>query len=181
MLVDEGGASAAVRSAKIQQALMQLGYEWDDIRRLREMWPDQLIIKGILHPEDAEQAVRLGVDGVLVSNHGERQLDSATASLDALVAIVDHVGDRIPIYLDGGVRTGNDVLKALALGATAVGIGRPYLYGLASGGQKGVRHILEILREEIVRTLTLMGVSNIANLERRQVFSRVGTDTPYRP
>lgn len=166
MLVDERGTGAAVRSARTQQTLMQPGFDWIDLEQLRELWHGPLYVKGILHPDDAERAVSVGADGIVVSNHGGRQLDGAPASLDALVEVVDRLGGRVPVLLDGGVRTGTDVVKALALGATAVGIGRPYVYGLAAAGQAGVAAVLDILREEITRTLALMGLGGIDELDR---------------
>jgi L-lactate dehydrogenase (cytochrome)/(S)-mandelate dehydrogenase len=138
---------------------------WDDLGWIRDQWPGPLLVKGILDPEDAERAVELGVDGIVVSNHGGRQLEHAQASLDALPAVVAAVGDRAEILLDGGVRRGTDVVKAVALGARAVLIGRPYVYGLIVDGQRGVARILEILRSEIDRTMTLMGVGSIGELD----------------
>lgn len=169
MLVDERGTKAAVASARAQQTLLRPDLVWDDFARIRDMWDGPVYLKGVLDADDAQRAVELGADGVLVSNHGGRQLDGAAAALDALPAVVERVGDRVPVFLDGGVRRGSDVVKALALGATAVGIGRPYVYGLAAHGQAGVEHVLEILREEIVRTLTLMGVADVADLDRTHV------------
>ncbi|GAA4482059.1 alpha-hydroxy acid oxidase [Rhodococcus olei] len=166
MLVNERGAAAAVRSARTQQRLMRPDLSWDDLARIRDWWQGPLYIKGILDPDDAETALNLGADGIMVSNHGGRQLDSALAGLEALPGVVDRIGGRIPVYLDGGVRRGSDVVKALALGATAVGIGRPYVYGLAARGEDGAAHVLEIFREEIARTLTLMGVADVAELDR---------------
>lgn len=177
MLVDERGTRAAVDSARAQQTLLRPDLVWDDFARIREMWSGPVYLKGILDADDAQRAVELGADGVLVSNHGGRQLDGAPAALDALPAVVERVGDRVPVLLDGGVRRGSDVVKALALGATAVGIGRPYVYGLAARGQAGVEHVLEIFREEIVRTLTLMGVEDVADLNRSHV-QRVGVTPP---
>lgn len=174
MLVDERGTSAAVESARVQQTLLRPDLVWDDFARIRDMWDGPLVIKGILAADDAERAVNLGADGVMVSNHGGRQLDGALSSLDALPAVVDRVGDRTQVLLDGGIRRGSDVVKALALGATAVGIGRPYVYGLAARGQDGVEHVLEILREEIARTLTLMGVADVADLDRSHVIGPDG-------
>jgi isopentenyl diphosphate isomerase/L-lactate dehydrogenase-like FMN-dependent dehydrogenase len=128
---------------------------------LREAWPRPLGVKGILHPDDARCAVDLGADAVFVSNHGGRQLDAAVASLHALPAVVDAVGERAEVVLDGGVRRGTDVLKALALGARAVMIGRPYLHGLAIGGADGVRDVLAMLRDELDRAMALAGVSDV--------------------
>lgn len=169
MLVDERGTKAAVASARAQQTLLRPDLVWDDFARIRDMWDGPVYLKGVLEADDAERAVRLGADGVLVSNHGGRQLDGAPAALDALPDVVARVGDRVPVLLDGGIRRGSDVVKALALGATAVGVGRPYVYGLAARGQAGVEHVLEILREEITRTLTLMGVTDVAELDRSHV------------
>ncbi|GIH68090.1 alpha-hydroxy acid oxidase [Sphaerimonospora thailandensis] len=177
MLVNERGARAGVRSAAVQQRLMRPNVDWDDLARVRELWQGPLYVKGLLDPADAARAVALGADGIVVSNHGGRQLDCAPASLDALPAIVAEVGRRVPVLLDGGIRRGSDVVKALCLGATAVGIGRPYLYGLAARGEAGVRHVLDILREEVVRTLTLMGVADITELDRTHLVpARPDTD-----
>lgn len=169
MLVNERGTKAAVASAKAQQNLLRPDLVWDDFARIRDMWDGPVYLKGVLEADDAQRAVELGADGVMVSNHGGRQLDGAAAAIDALPAVVDRVGHRVPVYLDGGVRRGSDVVKALALGATAVGIGRPYVYGLAARGQAGVEHVLQILQEEIVRTLTLMGVADVTDLDRSHV------------
>lgn len=174
MLVDERGTRAAVTSARAQMTLMRPDLVWDDFARIRDVWRGPVYLKGVLDPDDAQRAVELGADGVMVSNHGGRQLDGAMAALDALPAIVERVGGTVPVYLDGGVRRGTDVVKALALGATAVGIGRPYLYGLAVRGQDGVEHVLEIFRDEITRTLTLMGVADIADLRSSHVQRAVG-------
>ncbi|NMD59844.1 alpha-hydroxy-acid oxidizing protein [Rhodococcus sp. ACPA4] len=174
MLVDERGAAAAVRSAQKQVSLLRPELCWDDLAKIRDLWDGPMYVKGILDPDDAAAAVRLGADGIVVSNHGGRQLDSALSSIEALPAVVDRVGGSggVPVYLDGGIRRGSDVVKALALGATAVGIGRPYVYGLAVGGEDGVAHVLEIFREEIARTLTLMGVRDIAELDRSHIMRR---------
>ena len=118
----------------------------------------------MLHPDEAREAVGRGVDGVVVSNHGGRQLDGSPATFDALPAVVDAVRGRMPVLIDGGVRRGADVVKALASGAAACLIGRPQLWGLAVGGEAGVRHVLDILRREIDRTMGLMGVTRIGDL-----------------
>ena len=115
----------------------------------------------MLHPGEAAEAVEHGIDGIIVSNHGGRQLDGAAASLDALPAVVEAVGGRMPVLVDGGIRRGADVVKALALGAACCLIGRPQLWGLAVAGEAGVRHVLEIYRREIDRVMGLMGASSV--------------------
>jgi isopentenyl diphosphate isomerase/L-lactate dehydrogenase-like FMN-dependent dehydrogenase len=165
-LVDEGGLAHAVRSVGRQAGLIRVDLAWSDIEWMREQWKGRLFVKGILDPVDAVRAVDAGADGVVVSNHGGRQLDGAMASLDALPAIAAAVGDRGEVLIDGGIRRGSDVVKALCLGADAVCIGRPFLYGLAVRGQAGVTDVLRIFRAEIARTLTLMGARGVADLDR---------------
>ncbi|MBV9293074.1 MAG: alpha-hydroxy-acid oxidizing protein, partial [Frankiales bacterium] len=130
---------------------------WDDLVWLREQWDGPVVLKGVLHPDDARRAADAGIDGVVVSNHGGRQIDGEIASLDALPDVVAAVGDRMTVLLDSGVRTGSDVVKALALGAKAVLIGRPYVYGLGLGGEDGVRHVLRSLLAELDLTMALAG------------------------
>jgi len=132
---------------------------WDDLTFLREHWNGPIALKGIQHPDDARRAVDAGMDGVIVSNHGGRQVDGAIASLDALPAITEAVGDRVDVLFDSGVRTGADVVKPLALGARAVLIGRPYVYGLGLAGEAGVRHVLRCLLAELALTMALVGVT----------------------
>jgi (S)-mandelate dehydrogenase len=143
------------------------GFDWQRLQSLRERWQRKLLVKGILHPEDAERAATIGCNGVIVSNHGGRQLDGAVASIDALPAIAAAVGNRIEVLLDGGVRRGSDIVKALALGATAVMIGRATLYGAAAAGETGARRALEILIDELTRTMRLCGTRSIAEIDRR--------------
>ncbi|MBV8998126.1 MAG: alpha-hydroxy-acid oxidizing protein, partial [Solirubrobacterales bacterium] len=130
---------------------------------------------GLLDPDDAARAVSIGCDGVVVSNHGGRQLDHALASLEALPAIVDAVGPRAEVLFDGGVRRGTDVVKALALGARAVLIGRPQIYGLIVAGEQGVSDVLEILRSELDRALVLMGVQDVRELDPGWLIERDGS------
>ncbi|HEX5294538.1 MAG TPA: alpha-hydroxy-acid oxidizing protein [Streptosporangiaceae bacterium] len=132
---------------------------WDDLPWLREFTTLPILLKGILHPDDARRALDCGVDGLVVSNHGGRQLDGSIATLDALPAVRAAVGDSVPVLLDSGVRTGTDVLKALALGADAVLYGRPYIYGLALAGQAGVRHVLRCLLADLDLALALTGTA----------------------
>jgi L-lactate dehydrogenase (cytochrome) len=135
---------------------------WKDIDWLRQEWPGTLIIKGILEPEDARAAADAGAQGIVVSNHGGRQLDSAPSSISALPRVADAVGSRADVFLDGGVHTGQDVVKALALGARSVMIGRAWVYALAARGEAGVRHILAQMQREIAVTLALTGLTNTA-------------------
>jgi 4-hydroxymandelate oxidase len=139
---------------------------WDHIDRLRETTALPIILKGLTHPLDALIAVDHGVSGIIVSNHGGRQLDTAVAAIDALPAVVEAVDGRIPVMVDGGVRRGTDVVKALALGAAAVGIGRPVWWGLAARGQEGVAEVLELLRSEVDRVLGLCGCSSVRDVTR---------------
>jgi isopentenyl diphosphate isomerase/L-lactate dehydrogenase-like FMN-dependent dehydrogenase len=150
--------------AKRMSGLLDPTMSWSDVDWLRNIWKGPLIIKGILHPDEARQALVRGVDGVIVSNHGGRQLDGAASSIEALPAIVEAVAGRIPVLIDGGIRRGSDVVKALSLGAACCLIARPQLWGLAVAGEAGVAQILEILRREIDRTMALMGASRIADL-----------------
>ncbi|SFD52949.1 alpha-hydroxy-acid oxidizing protein [Streptomyces aidingensis] len=139
--------------------------DWDDLPWLRKVTSLPVLLKGILHPDDARRALELGVaDGLIVSNHGGRQLDGTVAALDALPAVRAAVGDDIPVLLDSGVRTGSDVLKALALGADAVLYGRPCLYGLALGGRRGVAHVLRCLLAELDLALALTGCRSVADI-----------------
>ena len=142
---------------------------WQDFDWLRGRWRGPLLVKGLLNPDEARQAQARGADAIIVSNHGGRQLDGALASIEALPAIVEAVGDKTPILIDGGFRRGVDVVKALALGARAVLIGRPHLWGVACAGEPGVAWVLEIYRREIDRALALGGWDGIAKLDRGAV------------
>ncbi len=144
--------------------------DWDFLRRVRDMWPRTLIVKGILHPDDAVMAVDCGVDGVIVSNHGGIASDAAPAPIDVLPAVAAAVGGRATIIVDSGFRRGSDVLKGVALGANAVIIGRAMLYGVAAAGEAGATRALEILDAEIRRTMGVMGVTDIAALGRDHVL-----------
>jgi isopentenyl diphosphate isomerase/L-lactate dehydrogenase-like FMN-dependent dehydrogenase len=143
--------------------------DWEAIKALRDRWPGKLLLKGLLHPEDAASALALGADGIVVSNHGGRSLDSSAATLDALPAIVGAVGGKLTILLDSGVRRGSDVVKALALGADAVLAGRAPLYGLAAAGEAGVARALELLRAETARTMAMLGVRRVPEIDSRLI------------
>ncbi|MDR5903348.1 alpha-hydroxy acid oxidase [Halomonas icarae] len=140
---------------------------WDDVAWIKERWGGKLVIKGILEPEDAEQAVAAGADAIVVSNHGGRQLDGASSSIQALPSIVAAVGDRCEVHLDGGIRSGQDLLKALALGAKGGYIGRAFLYGLGALGQEGVSESLRIIHKELDTTLALCGLRDIHDVDTR--------------
>lgn len=146
--------------------------DWSEVEWVRSRWDRPLLLKGVLHPEEGRRAVSAGVDGIIVSNHGGRQLDIVPSSIEALPAVVDAVAGRIPVLLDGGVRRGGDVVKALALGARACLIARPYLWGLAVAGEDGVARVLEILRTEIDRVMALGGWDRLADLDRCSLFRK---------
>lgn len=146
---------------------MSQSVTWDDIREIRRRWQDVLVIKGIMRPEDAIKAAECGADAVVVSNHGGRNLDSARATIDVLPAVVEAAGARLKILLDSGVRRGSDVVKAVALGASAVLSGRPTLYGTAIAGRDGARHVLDILHKEMTNTMGMIGCPAVNDLDRR--------------
>jgi L-lactate dehydrogenase (cytochrome) len=137
-------------------------HTWDELKRLRERWPRAFVIKGILHPADAERAVALGADGIIVSNHGGRHFDGAPASIDVLPAIVAAVGARATVMIDSGIRGGLDVVRALALGAKAGFTGRPFVYGLAALGPIGAAHVVDLFLDEIRIEFTHAGVRSAA-------------------
>jgi 4-hydroxymandelate oxidase len=143
---------------------------WKDIAWLRGFAKTPVLLKGILNPDDADIAVRVGVAGIMVSNHGARNLDTAPATVDALPLVVERVRGRVPVIVDGGIRRGTDVLKALALGATAVQIGRPYLYGLGVAGAEGVERVVRILRTEFEMAMMLTGRPTLASIDRSVIW-----------
>jgi L-lactate dehydrogenase (cytochrome) len=164
--------TADMTSGGVPMALPEMGRTesnsptWEDIAWVRENFDGPVLVKGVLTADDGRKALDFGCDGVLISNHGGRQLEGAPATIDVLPEIVAAVDGKMEILLDGGVRRGSDVLKALALGAKAVLIGRPYVWGLALGGQDGVSHMLELLRAEMKRSLQLMGCASASDLDR---------------
>ena len=142
---------------------------WDDLSWIRDAAPVPLLVKGIMTAEDARIGVEVGVDGIVVSNHGGRQLDSVHAPITVLPEIVEAVGGRVPVLVDGGFRRGTDIFKALALGATAVLVGRPACWGLAAAGEEGVVEVLRILRVELENTMILAGTRSVADITRAHV------------
>jgi L-lactate dehydrogenase (cytochrome) len=138
--------------------------DWSHVARIRERWTGNLVIKGILHPDDAKIAVERGADGIIVSNHGGRQLDGAMAPLSALPGIVSSIGNSVPIMLDGGIRRGTDIVKALALGAKFVFVGRPFLYAATVGGKAGAAKAAAVLQDELRRDMGLLGMNSIQEI-----------------
>lgn len=151
-------------------------FDWASLQKIRDNWPRKLIVKGILRPDDAQRLASMGCDALVVSNHGGRQLDGAAATLDALPAVVQAVAGRLPVLLDGGVRRGSDVFKALALGASGVLVGRATLYGAVAGGEDGANRALAILRDEFTRTMQLCGARAVAEIQADLLFN-----PPLRP
>ena len=145
---------------------------WEDLKELRKIWPRKLIVKGIQHPEDAKLAIHYGADAIVVSNHGGRVLDSSPATIDILPRIVEHVNQQATILIDGGFRRGSDIIKALALGADAVLLGRAPLYGTASAGQTGAERVLGLYKNEIDRVLGLIGCQDVNDLNPSYLFTK---------
>jgi (S)-mandelate dehydrogenase len=151
-------------NAFVGHSMFDPSFCWDDVKRFRDRWPRKLLLKGVLRADDAERAIATGVDGLVLSNHGGRQLDGAISALDALGEVARVVGSRASILVDGGVRRGSDIAKAVALGAEGVLLGRAPVYGLAAGGEAGVARALAILADELDRTLALTGCTGVAGL-----------------
>ena len=145
---------------------------WDDVESMVRTWNGQFCLKGVMSVADAKRAAEIGCTGIVLSNHGGRQLDGSRASFDQLAEVVDAVGDRLDVMMDGGIQRGTHVLKALSLGAKAVGVGRYYLFPLAAAGQAGVERALGLMRLEIERGMKLMGCSSIAQLTRENLRFR---------
>lgn len=159
-----GDARGVVKLGGIMKDLIDPSLTWDSLKWLRANWKGRLIVKGVLHPDDARHAADCGADGLIVSNHGGRQLNNALPSLDALPGIRAAVAEHIPVFLDSGIRNGEDVLIALCLGASAVLIGRPTLWGLSARGQEGAERVLELLHRDIAYSMALLGVTSPAQL-----------------
>ena len=167
------GRSATLTIAEVF-AMLDLTLTWRDLERIRGLSGLPLLVKGVLTEEDARLACEAGVDGIVVSNHGGRQLDGVTATIDALPEVVDAVEGRAEVFVDGGIRRGTDVVKALALGAQAAMVGRPVLWGLACGGEEGVRHVLELLRDELELALLLCGCPTPADVTPAHISANSG-------
>jgi len=162
-------AAKAGRAAGAQAGVVGISgspFSWDDVAAIRGRWPRRLVVKGLMTADDARRAVDAGADGIVVSNHGGRQLDGSPPTPRVLPAVVDAVGDSTVVMVDSGLRRGTHVVKALAMGAKVVFIGRAYLYGFAVGGQAGVERVLDVFRAEISRTMTLLGCQSVADLDR---------------
>jgi isopentenyl diphosphate isomerase/L-lactate dehydrogenase-like FMN-dependent dehydrogenase len=166
MVLQDGQPTTIFRSS---QLLIRCTPVWADVPWIRQRWPGPVILKGILTPEDARRAVSCGVDAIVVSNHGGNMLDGDPATITVLADIVDEVGGEVEVYVDGGIRRGGDVVKALAVGARAVLIGRPWLWGCAAGGSDGVRAVLEVLRTETRETMAGLGCRSVHELDRSYV------------
>ena len=152
------GANASIQDViAFAQREMSGAFTWEEVAKYRDRWPKPLIVKGILHPDDAEKAVSLGVDGIIVSNHGGRQIEALPAPIDALPAIVQHVGKRATVMMDSGIRSGTDVVRAYALGAAAAFAGKAFLWGLGALGQEGPGHVIDLLIEETQAALGQLG------------------------
>lgn len=154
-------------------------FDWEDLKAIRDSWPQKLIVKGIAHPEDAERLASLGVDALVVSNHGGRQLDGAVATAHAFSDIHSAVGNKAELYLDGGIRRGSDMVKALALGADAVLVGRATLYGAAAAGERGAMQALTILQDELARTMRLCGSSAVRDIDETLLCNAYGNAVGY--
>ncbi len=158
---DAPGADSASLQAALLTRAMDRSLTWESLSWLRRLWKGPLLLKGVLHPDDARRALDCGVDGLIVSNHGGRQSDASPSAIAALPGVVRAVGGRAPVFMDGGIRRGNDVIRALALGARAVFLGRPLLYGLASAGATGVEAVLSQFEAEMQRSMALLGLENL--------------------
>jgi L-lactate dehydrogenase (cytochrome) len=168
--VDMSGGAMSI--GRYFTEMFDLSMKWNDVADMVKVWNGQFCLKGIMSVADAKRAVEIGCTGIILSNHGGRQLDGSRSAFDQLAEIVDAVGDRIDVMMDGGVQRGTHVLKALSLGAKAVGVGRYYLFPLAAAGQPGVERALELMRTEIERDMKLMGCASISQLSRANLRFR---------
>jgi 4-hydroxymandelate oxidase len=158
-------------SVQVFSGVLDAALSWKDVEWLRSVSKIPLVLKGVMNPDDAEIAAKSGVAGIIVSNHGGRNLDTLPATIDALPQVADKVAGRMPVFVDGGIRRGTDVLKALALGANAVFIGRPFLYGLAAAGAAGVTKVINILQREFQMAMALTGRTNVSSIDRSVIWT----------
>ncbi len=168
--VDMGGGVVSI--GRYFTEMLEPSLNWDDLAEMIKDWGGPLCLKGVVHPEDARRAADLGCAGVILSNHGGRQLDGSRATFDGLAEVVDAAGDRLDVMLDSGVQRGTHIVKALSLGAKAVGIGRAYLFPLAAAGQPGVERAITLLRDEVIRDMRLMGAAKVSDLSRANIRFR---------
>ncbi|MBU1176254.1 MAG: alpha-hydroxy-acid oxidizing protein, partial [Alphaproteobacteria bacterium] len=168
--VDMGGSTVSI--GKYFSEMLDPTLSWDDVAEMIEEWGGPFCLKGVMSVEDVRRAAAIGCKGVIVSNHGGRQLDATRAPFDQLGEIVDAVGDKLDVMMDSGIQRGTHIVKALAMGAKAVGIGRAYLFPLAAAGQKGVERMVELLRDELVRDMRLMGAARVSDLRRESLRAR---------
>ncbi len=172
-LADRARGKGLIAHSRFLGEQLDPSVSWKDVREMIDLWGGPFAIKGILHPDDARRAADVGATAVIVSNHGGRQLDGAAASIEVLPQIVEAVAPRIEVILDGGIRRGVHILKALALGATACSVGRPYLFGLAAGGEEGVKTALNILRTELVRAMQLSACTDIGTIDADMIWRQL--------
>ncbi|MGI4798351.1 MAG: alpha-hydroxy acid oxidase, partial [Janthinobacterium lividum] len=168
--VEMGGGAVSI--SRYFTEMLDPALDWDDVAAMVQEWGGQFCLKGIMSVADAKKAVEIGCTGIVLSNHGGRQLDGSRSAFDQLAEIVDAVGDRIDVIMDGGIQRGTHVLKALSLGAKAVGVGRYYLFPLAAAGQAGVERALDLMRIEIERDMRLMGCNSVSQLGRSNLRFR---------
>ncbi len=168
--VDMGGSTMSI--ARYFTEMLDPAMNWDDLAEMVQDWGGKFCLKGIIHPDDARRAAEVGCDAVILSNHGGRQLDGSRSPFDGLAEVVDAVGDRLDVIMDSGVQRGNHIVKALAMGAKAVGLGRAYLFPLAAAGQAGVERMLGLMKDEVERDMRLMGASSLADLTRDKLRRR---------
>lgn len=168
--VDMGGGTMSI--ARYFTEMLDPAMNWDDLAEMVQDWGGKFCLKGIIHPDDARRAAEVGCDAVILSNHGGRQLDGSRSPFDGLAEVVDAVGDRLDVIMDSGVQRGNHIVKALAMGAKAVGLGRAYLFPLAAAGQAGVERMLGLMKDEVERDMRLMGASSLADLTRDKLRRR---------
>lgn len=167
---EEAGFASLIKAGQRLPTLLDPAANWDDIRRIRDRWKRKLVIKGLLNPAEAARAAAEGVDAIVVSNHGGRQMDSVPASIDMLGACVAAVDGRIPVLLDGGIRRGSDILKVRALGGAAVLLGRPHLWGLAVAGEAGVSRVVSILRKEMDMAMAMGGFDGVRAMGPQHIW-----------